>query len=665
MTRLIWHAILKNEAAILPRCLASLVPHVDAAIIADTGSDDGTPGLVRQAFEAAGKPVEVHQIEFRDFAQARNEALALARSSALSWDLALLSDADMELRVVDADWMKQLNGGMAYDVEQVTGSTRYWNRRVLARAATGIYRSPTHEYLDIPSGGRLTGIWFDDRADGANRPNKLTRDIILLQEALRTETTHGLVQRYNFYLGQSYYDLGQWEKAAEYYRIRAELGGYAEEAWYAQYRYALCLKHLGRYAEFVFEMLQAYEMRPQRAESRYELAKFYREMGGGNLRSLLFSYAYYTDAPKDSLFVDTYAYYPGLMEEFSICAYYGSSLQRFAGRRVCNELALDRTIPWHTREPAKHNMFWYLQPLSERVPSFRPVWIPFEPEEGWVAMNPSIIAPTPGMSVSLVLLRTVNYRITPEGQYVSRTGEVGPGGIPIIRTRNFILSLDLDRSVANAIELQLPDNLPPQKFGWVCGFEDSRLFEWQGKLWTLSTVREFTPEGWCEIVLAPIDSDSYGSGWCRIVPEMGRRHEKNWMPWPRQDGSLNIVYRLGTVLDDLGSIVYQHESRLDLDHISGGSQVIEVGPDQYLAVVHEARPIPGKQTRYYSHRFVLLQGNGSVAKLSEPFYFHDRQIEFCAGLALIGKQLIVSYGVRDEEAWTATMDLDEVMRFVE
>jgi glycosyltransferase involved in cell wall biosynthesis len=662
MTRLIWHAILKNEAAILPRCLASIVPHVDAAIIADTGSSDGTSELVKQAFEAAGKPVEVHTIEFRDFAQARNEALALARSSALSWDWALLSDADMGLVVTDHDWKNELNGGFSYDVEQVAGATRYWNRRVLARAATGIYRSPTHEFLDIPSGGRLTGIWFDDRADGANRSGKLTRDIILLQEALRTETNSGLIQRHHFYLGQSYYDLGQWEKAAEYYRIRAELGGFAEEAWYAQYRYALCLKHLGRYDEFVFEMLQAYEMRPQRAESRYELAKFYREMGGGNQRSLLFSESFEGELAKDSLFVDNYAYYPGIAEEFSICAYYGTPTQRSMGFSDCNVLALDRTIPWHTREQARHNMFWYLQPLSEQVSSFQATRIPFEPEEGWVAMNPSIVAPKGG--VPLVLLRTVNYRITPEGRYVSRMGDNGPGGVPVIRTRNFLLSLDLGCSVAHATELQLPDNLPPRKFDLVCGFEDSRLFEWQGELWTLSTVRELTPEGWCEIVLAPIDSDRYGRDWRRIVPEMGRRHEKNWMPWPRRDGSLDIVYRLGTVIDHQGKLVHRHESHLDLDHISGGSQVVEVGPDQYLAVVHEARPIPGRQTRYYSHRFVLLQADGSVVKLSEPFYFHDRQIEFCAGLALSGDKLLVSYGVRDEEAWTATMGLDDVMRFI-
>ena len=55
-----------------------------------------------------------------------------------------------------------------------------------------------------------------------------------------------------------------------------------------------------------------------------------------------------------------------------------------------------------------------------------------------------------------------------------------------------------------------------------------------------------------------------------------------------------------------------------------------------------------------------------MLKISSPFFFHDRQIEFAAGLAYIRekRQLVASYGIRDCEAWLATMDLDEVLAFV-
>ena len=37
-------------------------------------------------FTAAGKPLELYQTAFENFAQARNEALRRARDSPLSWD---------------------------------------------------------------------------------------------------------------------------------------------------------------------------------------------------------------------------------------------------------------------------------------------------------------------------------------------------------------------------------------------------------------------------------------------------------------------------------------------------------------------------------------------------------------------------------------------------
>jgi predicted GH43/DUF377 family glycosyl hydrolase len=48
--------------------------------------------------------------------------------------------------------------------------------------------------------------------------------------------------------------------------------------------------------------------------------------------------------------------------------------------------------------------------------------------------------------------------------------------------------------------------------------------------------------------------------------------------------------------------------------------------------------------------------------LSRPFVFHDKQIEFAAGLALVDDKLLVSYGVRDCEPWIASLHLDEVKR---
>jgi hypothetical protein len=59
--------------------------------------------------------------------------------------------------------------------------------------------------------------------------------------------------------------------------------------------------------------------------------------------------------------------------------------------------------------------------------------------------------------------------------------------------------------------------------------------------------------------------------------------------------------------------------------------------------------------------------DGAVTGMSMPFYFHDKQIEFAAGLAYFPerRQLMASYGVRDCEAWVARMGLDDVLAFIE
>ena len=196
------------------------------------------------------------------------------------------------------------------------------------------------------------------------------------------------------------------------------------------------------------------------------------------------------------------------------------------------------------------------------------------------------------------------------------------------------------------------------------GFEDSRLFKWNGALWTLSTVRELTPEGWCEQVLAPISAAGYGPGWSVIHPAE-RHHEKNWMPWAQDGEELMLVYWLGTVLDPDGKVLHQHHPKFIVNNISGGSQVIDAG-GVWLALVHEARHMPGRETRFYQHRFVELGSKGEVVGISAPFVFHDKQIEFAAGLAYFPetRTLMASYGVRDREAWIAEMDLDEVMDFI-
>jgi glycosyltransferase involved in cell wall biosynthesis len=639
-----------------------LLPHIDSAIVVDTGSTDGTPELLTKLFADAGKPLEVRTVPFVNFEQARNAALKAARASPLEWEYLILCDADMTLNVSDPDWVKKLNGGPAYDMRQTAGGAMsYYNRRLVHRSAKGKYVGVTHEFLQVDSAGRIDGAEFLDHADGANRPDKLARDLALLEAALRTEKRPGIIERYTFYLAQTLYDLGRFVEAVKQYRARVALGGFPEERWYAQFRRALCCEHMDQTPAFLHGMLAAYQMRPTRAEPLVALAKHYRERGD-NHASLLFSTAALAlPYPKDDLlFVDDCANRHGAADEFAICAWYEPAL-RSRGAHVCDEIALSRTAPAPSREQARANQYWYLQPLKEHVRSFKPQQIEIEVADGYVATNPSVVI---HLGRITVLVRAVNYAITPEGHYVARNPDGTGAGPDCIRTRNY-LTWWRDGAPAWQQELVLPANWPEPQYQLVRGFEDGRLFVWNDRLWTSSCVRELTPEGWCEQILAPIDLDlRSGNNWKQILPAE-RRHEKNWMPWVR-DGELVFVYRLDTLVNTEGEVIAHYDLDIDVGHISGGSQVIRVAPDRYLALVHEARTIPGRSNRYYQHRFVAFDRAGRLTQISRPFVFHDRQIEFAAGLAYFPaeKELMVSYGIRDCEAWTARMSLDEVLTFM-
>lgn len=141
--------------------------------------------------------------------------------------------------------------------------------------------------------------------------------------------------------------------------------------------------------------------------------------------------------------------------------------------------------------------------------------------------------------------------------------------------------------------------------------------------------------------------------------------EKNWAPILWQNAGL-FMDRPGHVINSLGHTVLKHEPPLAVDNISGSSQVIPFD-DGWLAVTHTAHALPNEPyKRYYHHRFIEYTADFAVRRVTLPFCFHDRVIEFCGGMcwSLDRKDLVISYGFKDKEARIATVDADEVRRLL-
>ncbi|TWC05610.1 FkbM family methyltransferase [Bradyrhizobium macuxiense] len=660
--RLCLNMIVKNEMANLQRCLNSVAKHISCWVIGDTGSTDGTQEFVKRFFAERQIPGELHSFPFHNFEQARNAALDHAYASSLDYDYLLFDDADMELVVEDADFRSKLTGP-GYRLRQSTsGGLSYSNTRIVRRDAGARYHGVTHEYIDVPGGvEELSGVSYVDHASGSNRVDKFERDIRLLKTALEKEPKNA---RYWFYLAQSLRDAGRAAEAADAYARRADMGGWDEEAWMARLQQARCLRSLGDEDGFVSKALQAFNQRPQRAEPIYDLARFYRDRGQNHAAALFAEYGLTIGYPRsDILFVEDYVYRTGLLEEYSIAANYAADPERKSrGFAACNYLALNREIADAPRELAWSNLHFYAQPAHAVLPSFQSKRIDFSAPDGYVPLNPSV---TRLGDQILVAQRAVNYVMTEDGlQYETSNEEP-------IKTRNFLLHLDDDLSVRSSGEILAPGDLPAPAFPAVQGFEDMRLFAWRGALWSSACIRELTPEGWCEQVLARLQEDESGRyrlvEWRKIEADGPKRDEKNWMPQVAGD-DLNFLYLCDPtrLVDAEGKTLQEHDPPISAARFRGGSQLVPFD-DGWLALIHEVQWRPAERRRFYFHRFVRFDRCNHMVAVSQPFYFNRKGVEFAAGLAWHPDQrrLVVSFSVADSEAWIATVEACDIRRALE
>ena len=644
--------IVKNEMVNLPRALKSVLGHVTAAVIYDTGSIDTTVDYCRTFFSDHDIPVVVAHGVFKNFEQARNAGLIHARKfKPYLWDYLLLMDADMEL-VAD----KPLPPLVAdcYALVQRQGSLAYHNARLLSQRSKALYHGVTHEYLDtmqMPLPG--DAWWFKDHASGSNRPEKYERDIRLLTEYLEK---HPDDARSLFYLAQTYRDKGENEKAIEFYKKRIAAGGWEEEVWYSKLCLARCYRALDNEAEFIRCALDAYNERPIRSEPLYMLARHFREKPRDQNTAWLFAEAGdKISRPNDFLFVEEAPYQWGFREEKAILGAYNDKTKPI-GAAECDKLSLMIDVPPEVRETARRNLYWYLEPLKNHAPSFQAVKIPpINPDSTYTNSNPSV-AVVDGKIKAVV--RTVSYRIRPDGSY-------DYNGVSAIRTTSYLADFDPALKFTKAVELQRPTGFPEPVFKDVLDVEDMRLWvDHQDQLWVNGCVLEQNPQAWREQFIMRLNEDTGEvDKWRMVEPGfVPKQNEKNWMPIVGE-GAL-FMYRPGVTMDGMGYLVTNNPPSLAVDQFAGGGQVLPFDGG-WLAIIHEARPDPTNGKRFYQHRFVWFDHDFVLKKVSRPFVFFDRQIEFAAGLALHPDldKFIVSFGVLDREAWLGTISDHDVREF--
>lgn len=345
------------------------------------------------------------------------------------------------------------------------------------------------------------------------------------------------------------------------------------------------------------------------------------------------------------------------LHQLAVHAYYAGELD--AGRRACERLLAMELTPERERL-VRRNRSWYTEKLDDLVGcKFRRFAV--EPaREGWSTFNPTIVAHDDGY---LAIVRSSNYRIV-NGQYVMPPEDNG-----CIKTENIIVRLGPMLNLLSPPTVLGGNDYPRSDYP-VDGIEDIRLNVFGYAVYASGTVRNWAGrDGTCRIATARLLTVDPSLIDIELLDEpVPGRHEKNWMPVAGVSGWLYACWdegRTATVHSDGDSwkVTHYAEAPAIARGWRGGSQVIDAGDGRWLALVHEVADDNGR--RIYEHRFVLFGDGCDILGWSPAFAFREtRSIEFAAGLARRGDQLVATFGVRDAEAWMAEMSLSEVLGMI-
>ncbi|MFB6841936.1 glycosyltransferase [Streptomyces sp. NPDC056361] len=346
--------IVKNEAAVIERCLASVRGLVDTWVISDTGSTDGTQELIRGAL--AGIPGELREDPWVNFGHNRSLNIAHARGRA---DYLLLLDADHVLRqegplapTADA-YMIRHEGTLEYRIKRLVRGDLPWR-----------YEGVTHEYLTADRDHvqeNLDALVVEDYADGGSRHDKFERDARLLGAELDRDPDN---PRTVFYLAQTMRDMGRSDEAVDLYERRAAMGGWGEEVYYALLQSGVLRADAGEWPAAMDALSRAWESRPERLEACYELVARLRTMRRHHAAHAVVSAVVDREPPRDDLlFLQPWVYRWGLLFEYSITAYWTGD--HAASLAACDRLLALPDLPESYREQTRANRAFAVARLDE------------------------------------------------------------------------------------------------------------------------------------------------------------------------------------------------------------------------------------------------------------------------------------------------------------
>lgn len=341
-------------------CAADPLGQYIGYYVYDTGPDSWSPTMekAQELFKEYHVPYAIAQEPFVDFATSRNKGLRAAEKHFPHATFMLMPDAEWYINDVSSlIQFCQIHAHeehiTSYMMRIISTSLDFYTPRLIRAHKNICFEGVVHEVIKSNEKGTMMGpqgvhFEYPEQPAGLKKSQQRwyrDRDM-LLKEYIRNP----LDPRNTFYLAQTYDCLNEFENAYYYYVKRTQLTGFVEEDYMAHYRLGVLSERMQLqnmnydWTCALRHYLDAFMLRPNRAEPLVRIAAYYINR---NMHNLAFLYAYMAcqiPYPTDVLFLEKELYERVRYEIFTKSAL---KVELEIPERVCKEACKvhEHTVP--------------------------------------------------------------------------------------------------------------------------------------------------------------------------------------------------------------------------------------------------------------------------------------------------------------------------------
>lgn len=274
--------IVKNEEVDLPACLESFLPSVDAVVVVDTGSTDGTVEIAKKALDAYGLPYKITSFtdcndghgNINNFSMARNEYIKELENMGV--DYIMSADADDVLitnHIKDA--IKEQGGGDFFSINyRMDNGLSFHSYKIWRAEIKGRYVGRVHECLAVDFSKAVKHLPVTVQHHytyQTNQENGSHRNLRILKEEIYPPL------RSLFYYANENVDLKNYPEAIKWYCEYIRRANEGENCWpvelaHCYFRAARWCQAIGRTDDAIRLSQELLTKDPSWSESWCELA---------------------------------------------------------------------------------------------------------------------------------------------------------------------------------------------------------------------------------------------------------------------------------------------------------------------------------------------------------------------------------------------------------